>query len=116
MNRFVATFKQVSSSKFNSDKNGNMPFIGKLHAGVARGTIINGTMFKREGHNTVSPYLCQNINETYTNPSTGEEIEVVTTEIIAEVSLLEFDPLCAQLGAPILDIDSNQEGGEKPKI
>ena len=33
---FVAKFQQVTSSKFNADKNGNMPFIGKILAGTAR--------------------------------------------------------------------------------
>lgn len=113
---FVATFQQVTSSKFKADKNTNKPFIGKVRAGVARGTIINGTMFLREGLEPNKAYLCQNVDETYTNPSTGEEMSVVTTEVISAVSLLELQPLCNQLGAPVLDIDSNQEDSEQPEI
>ena len=46
---FIAKFQQVNSIKFDADKNNNMPFIGEVLAGTATGTIINGTMFQREG-------------------------------------------------------------------
>jgi len=42
---FVAKFQQVNSAKFNTDKNGNFPYIGEIIAGKATGSIINGTMF-----------------------------------------------------------------------
>ena len=45
---FVAKFAQTSGAPFTADKNGNYPFIGTVQAGHSRGSIINGTMFKRE--------------------------------------------------------------------
>ena len=55
---FLAKFQQVTSDKFNSDKNNNKPYIGVVLAGTANGSIINGTIFVREG---------LKINESKTN-------------------------------------------------
>jgi len=98
---FVAKFQQVTSSKFKADKNGNMPFIGKILAGTARGSVINGTMFQRDGLEPNKAYLCQNEIEEYN----GED--QITTSVISVVSLLELVPLVNQLGKGQLLMESN---------
>lgn len=90
---FIATFQQTTSDRFKSDKNSNKPFIGKVLAGTAQGTIINGTMFQRDGLLQNKAYLCQNVHSVY------EGKDVVSTEVVSEVSLLELSPLMTQLGA-----------------
>ena len=97
---FIAKFKQVSSTKFSADKNGNMPFIGEILAGKAKGSIINGTMFLRDGLETNKQYLCQNSTEKY------EGKDQVSTTVISVVSLLELMPLAEQLGKPELIVNS----------
>jgi hypothetical protein len=89
---FVAKFQQVNSSKFTADKNGNMPFIGEILSGTATGSIINGTMFMRDGLEINKQYLCQNVIEEY------EGTEQVQTQVISVVSLIELKPLMDQLG------------------
>lgn len=96
---FIAKFQQVNSTKFNTDKNGNFPFIGEILSGKATGSIINGTMFQREGLEPNKAYLCQNTIEEY------EGKEQVRTSIISAVSLLELKPLMDQLGQGILAVD-----------
>jgi len=98
---FVAKFQQVNSTKFSQDKNDEFPFIGEVIAGKATGTIINGTMFKREGLEPNKAYLCQNITEEY------EGKDQVRTSVISAVSLLELKPLMEQLGTASLDVDTN---------
>ena len=94
---FLAKFQQVTSEKFTADKNSNMPFIGDVLAGSATGTIYNGTMFQREGLVSNKVYLCDNhIDADYP--------ENVQTRIISEVSLLELQPLMAQLGTASLNV------------
>ena len=96
---FVAKFQQVNSTKFSQDKNGNFPFIGEIIAGRATGSLINGTMFSREGLEPNKAYLCQNVIEEY------EGTEQVRTTVISAVSLLELKPLMDQLGAGVLDVN-----------
>ena len=103
---FVAKFQEVTSTKFKADKNQNMPYIGEVLAGTADGTIINGTMFKREGLIPNKAYLCQNVTEDYEgNPQ-------VSTKVISEVSLLELQPLMTQLGKPVLNVEPSTNAGD----
>tara|TARA_R110000822_G_scaffold51650_3_gene134231 strand:+ start:1054 stop:1359 length:306 start_codon:yes stop_codon:yes gene_type:complete len=97
---FLAKFQQVNSDKFESDKNGNMPFIGEVIAGKATGTIYNGTMFAREGLEPNKVYMCDNhIDEAYPKN--------VQTRIISVVSLLELAELSTQLGKANLNVDAS---------
>jgi len=98
---FVAKFQQVNSTKFSQDKNDEFPFIGEVIAGRATGTIINGTMFKREGLEPNRAYLCQNLTEEYQGK------DQVRTAVISAVSLLELKPLMDQLGKATLDVDAS---------
>tara|TARA_R110002051_G_scaffold321692_2_gene410070 strand:+ start:344 stop:667 length:324 start_codon:yes stop_codon:yes gene_type:complete len=103
---FIAKFQEVTSIKFKSDKNANMPFIGEVLSGKASGTIINGTMFKREGLLANKAYLCQNAEEEYNGETQ------VMTKVISEVSLLELQPLMAQLGKPVLELSVSAGSSE----
>ena len=96
---FLAKFQQVTSDKFTADKNNNMPFIGEVIAGKATGTIYNGTMFQREGLHTNRVYLCDN----HIAPEYPDNVQ---TRIIAEVSLLELQPLRTQLGEAVLEVSA----------
>ena len=105
---FIAKFQQVDNSgnKFNADKNGNLPYIGTVMAGTSKGTLINGTMFSRNGLIPNKLYACQN----------GEFIAedgtiYPTVEVVSEVSLLEYSELRTKLGAPKL-ATSNVEVAE----
>lgn len=79
---FAAQFTQVSplSDKFEADKNGEMPFIGRIIAGKAKGSLINGTIFKREKFKPNTVYLCKNTVTEF------EGQERINTEIISEVT------------------------------
>jgi hypothetical protein len=96
---FIAKFQQITSEKFKSDKNSNKPFIGEILAGTATGSIINGTMFLREGLEPNKAYLCQNTHSEY------EGRGQVSTTVISAVSLLELKPLMDQLGQGVLSIN-----------
>jgi len=95
---FLAKFQQVTSDKFNSDKNNNKPFIGEVLAGTATGSIINGTIFVREGLESNVTYACTNYTETY------EGEEYTQTRIIGKVPLAEFHALETQLGKGQLSV------------
>ncbi len=89
---FVAKFAQTNNEPFIADKNGNMPYIGQVLAGVANGSIINGTIFEREGLEPNKLYLCQNtVDEEYPDN--------VQTEVISTVSVTEFMDLRKSMGA-----------------
>jgi len=103
---FIAKFQQVNSEKFNPDKNGNMPFIGNVLAGKAKATLMNGTMFQREGLEPNKLYLCEN---TY-----NEEYENYDTTIISVVSLLEFSTLRTELGKPQLSLTTEKVSEAAP--
>lgn len=90
---FVAKFNQVNSDRFTADKNGQMPFIGEVLAGTASGTIINGTMFQRNGLKAQTLYACENfVDEAYPD---NQQVRIVS-----EVSVVEFISLRTVLGAP----------------
>lgn len=89
---FVAKFAQVNSDKFESDKNGNMPFIGEVLAGKATASLINGTMFLRNGLKPQTLYACENVIEDYNGTPQ------VRVQIISEVSIVEFLSLKTVLG------------------
>lgn len=90
---FVAKFTQTSSKPFIADKNSNFPFIGTVVAGKSTGSIINGTMFLREGLEPNQLYLCDNSID----PEYPDNIQ---TNVIGKVSVMEFISLRTQLGAP----------------
>jgi hypothetical protein len=70
------------------------PFIGEVLAGKANGTIINGTMFNRNGLVPNKLYACDN----HVDPAYPDNVQVV---VISEVSLVEYPQLKAVLGAPV---------------
>ena len=90
---FVAKFTQTSGAPFTADKNGNYPFIGTVQAGHSRGSVINGTMFKREKLEENQLYLCSNS----VDPKYPDNVQ---TNIIGKVGILEFIQLESSLGAP----------------
>lgn len=96
---FLAKFSQVSedSTSFDMDKNGNMPFIGKILAGKAAASIINGTVFLREGLEVNTTYAC--MTEEVTNEDGETFVNVV---IIDKVPLRDFLPLSKELGKGVL--------------
>lgn len=100
---FVAKFSQTQGEPFTSDKNGNMPFIGEVLAGKARGTLINGTMFHREGLQPNKLYACENITEEY------EGKEQVRVQIVSEVSILDYPAIRTQLGEGKLEVAVSAE-------
>lgn len=102
---FIAKFNQVSadSEKFTADRNGNLPYIGTILAGRAKGSLINGTIFEREGLKVQKLYLCQNESEEYTNPDTGEITNQTRVVVLSEVTPIEFIQLKKELGAGKLE-------------
>ena len=96
---FLAKFQQVSSDKSDSDKNGNLPFIGEVIAGKATGTIYNGTMFQREQLETNVVYACDN----YTDDDYPDNVQ---TRIITRVKSDELFPMMNQLGKGVLEIST----------
>ena len=95
-NYFVARFEQVTNSEsFTADKNGKLPFIGTPLAGVAKGTLINGTMFQRNGLTQGQMYLCENYVD-------AEYPDAQQVRIISPVGAVEFIALANQLGKGIL--------------
>ena len=79
---FIAKFSQATGENFNADSNGNKPYIGKVLAGEATGSIINGTIFKADGMATDLMYACKNEivvskkdGKTYTNTVMLQVIE-----------------------------------------
>ena len=89
---FVAKFNSTTGEPFVADKNGVMPLIGDVVAGVAKGSIINGTMFQREGLQTGQLYACEN----FVDPEYPDNVQ---TKVLSKVSILEFVELRAALGA-----------------
>ena len=96
---FLAKFSQVTSEKFTADKNGKMPFIGTVLAGTANGTIINGTIFVRDGLQPNKLYACEN----FVDPEYPSNQQVM---VVSEVSVLEYSDLRAKLGAPKVAIEA----------
>ena len=111
---FVAKFSQASDNGvFSEDKNGNLPFIGSVLAGVAKESIINGTIFQRESYKEGQLYLCENVTQEFTDPSTGEIRTGLSTQIISEVSVLDFMALRKELGAGKLKRVTQEEYQEE---
>jgi hypothetical protein len=90
---FVAKFTQTSGAPFVADKNGNFTFIGTVMTGTATGTIINGTMFQRDGLKPNTLYACENSID----PEYPDNVQV---DVVSEVPLLEYMQLRTILGAP----------------
>jgi len=88
---FVAKFQSTTGAPFTADKNGNFPMIGEVLAGRASGTIMNGTMFQREGLQPNKLYACEN----HVNPEYPDNVQV---KIISEVGIREYLELRTALG------------------
>ena len=103
MNVFVARFDVVNNknAKFETDKNGNLPFIGTLLGGKAHSLIINGSVFKEQKLIPNKAYLCQNVERPYTDESTGETKVGVDVQILSVLSPLEMIEALKEVGAPI---------------
>ena len=94
---FVAKFSATTGAPFVADKNGNFPMIGEVLAGTAKGTLINGTMFKRAGLEPNKLYACDN--------STSEDYpDNVQVDVVSSVSIIEYLELRSVLGAGKLAI------------
>ena len=93
MNTFLATFKQTDdSTTFSANKNGALPFIGKVLAGTSTGSIIDGTIFERESLVPNQAYLCNNETVMYKGkPYTH-------CRVITQVSAIELPALMSTLG------------------
>ena len=100
---FVAKFSQVNSDKFSTDKNGESPFIGEVLAGRAKGTLINGTVFKRTNLRENTLYACDNVEDVY------EGKKQIRVQILAEVSALDYPQYRTKLGVGLVDIESNAD-------
>ena len=111
---FIAKFAQIKAEnntkgKFKADKHQELPFIGEVLAGVAVGSIMNGTMFQREGLETGKLYLCENTIDP-------EYPEYPQVKVIAPVSVLEFATLRATLGQGRLIGQDIEEEDNTPLI
>jgi hypothetical protein len=91
---FVAKFTQTTGLPFKADKNSNMPYIGEIMSGEASGTLINGTMFQRNGLEAGVLYACENT----VDPLFPTNVRV---EVIGKVSIKEYLELRTLLGAPV---------------
>ena len=98
---FVAKFNQTSGAPFTTDKNGNYPFIGTVLAGKAKGSIVNGTMFKREGLEANKLYLCDNS----VDPDYPDNVQ---TTVVTSINVGEFMDLRTTLGAGVVDAVSHE--------
>lgn len=94
---FVAKFSQTTSDVFASDKNGNMPFIGNVLAGTAKASIINGTIFLRDGLKTDAMYACETVEEEY------EGTIQLRVQVLERISALDYPDYRTKLGAGKLD-------------
>lgn len=100
---FVAVFDVVNNknNKFETDKNGNLPFIGTLLGGKARSLIINGSVFKEQKRIPGKAYLCQNVKRPYVDPVTQESKVGVDVQILTVLSPIELIEALKEVGAPI---------------
>lgn len=98
MSLFVAKFDKVSDTgTFETDKNGRLPYIGTVLAGIAKNSIYNGTMFQRENRKEGQMYLCENV---VTTDEEGNKYNNIN--IISEVTVTEFMAIRKELGEGIL--------------
>lgn len=102
---FVAKFTQTNGAPFKTDKNGNLPFIGEVLAGTAKGTLINGTMFSRNGLEPNALYACENT----VDPEYPDNVQV---QVIAKVSPLEYLELRTKLGAGKVTVKAEEVAQE----
>ena len=100
---FVCKFSQTTGAPFTEDKNGNLPYIGEVLAGKAKATLINGTMFKRESLQLNKLYACENVEEEYVNPDTGETTMQTRVLVLDQISALDYPDYRTKLGKGILD-------------
>ena len=102
---FICKFNQVdsNSTRFTPNRHNEMPYIVTVMAGVARGTLIDGTMFQREGLEPNKLYACENTKEIYENK------EQWRVQVIGEVNILEYVKLQKELGAGKLVISEVEE-------
>lgn len=100
---FLAQFNQVTSNKFEGDKNKNKPFIGDVISGEATGSLINGTMFMRNG---LLPYPATYACENFVDPEYPDNIQ---TRVIDKVKVLEYNELYAILGPGRLNLPSTKD-------
>jgi len=105
---FVAKFTPTTGEPFTADKNGNMPFIGEVLAGKSKGTLINGTMFQRQGLKEQKLYACENVVEDY------EGTPQVRVQILGEISMVEYLELRTVLGQGSLKVSGSTESSEEP--
>jgi len=105
---FLAKFQQVTSDKFEADKNGNNPFIGEVLAGTATGSLINGTIFTRDGLESNTLYACDNFVDS-------EYPDNIQTRILGKVSFSEYNSLSKELGQGRLNLPTVSNGSNAPK-
>ena len=111
---FVAVFDVVNNknNKFETDKNGNLPFIGSLKAGVAKSLIVNGSVFKEQKRIPQRGYLCQNIERTYVDETTGETKTSIDVDIVQVLTAMDMIDLKDRLGEPVdLTVKSTTNAG-----
>ncbi len=104
---FLAKFQQVTSDKFEADKNGNNPFIGEILAGTATGSLMNGTVFMRDGLEANTLYACDNFVDS-------EYPDNIQTRILGKVSFSEYNTLSKELGAGKLNLPTVANGSNEP--
>lgn len=105
---FVASFQTPSNSEmFSVDTNGNLPKIGRVAAGAYHSAIINGTVFENAGYQDGKLYLCTNTPAidrvtgeriVITNSKTGAKELAWNTEVVSEISTLDFIRASKELG------------------
>ena len=105
---FLAQFQQVTSDKFEGDKNTNKPYIGTVVSGVATGSLINGTMFERNG---LEPYPKMYACENFVDSEYPDNIQ---TRVLTPVSPLEYIALQKELGAGRLNLPTVANGDNEP--
>lgn len=113
MNQFVARFNVVDNknNKFEEDKNGNLPFIGKLMAGRAQSLLVNGSVFKREKYIPGKPYLCQTVETTYVDEN-GETHNGLEVDLMMPLGVRDLMEALEDCGAPVdLTVRSTTNAG-----
>ncbi len=105
---FLAQFQQVNSDKFEADKNGNLPFIGDIILGTATGSLINGTMFQRNGLEAYPQmYACENFID-------DEYPDNIQTRVLGKVSYSEYNALTKEMSQGRLKLPTVANGDNVP--
>ncbi len=122
---FIASFTTpVNPEQFTTDKNGNLPLIGNVCCGEYHTSIINGTVFKKQGYKEGALYLCKNTpaldeNGTRiltTNQTTGVKTPAWNVEIIAPCSIIDLVTSEATLGAAKRLVSKALSGSSAPVV